>query len=104
MEFDFDRACKLRQLAYDSVVLHKSVAEQRLEETNDVIDSHGLLFYLTVRQDVDRVVGGFTRNLQDIQKNVKLRQTFSLDHYSMDQRAFSSTSSTRELYSSRHLP
>ena len=68
-----------------------------------MIDIHRLNFYLTVRQDVDRVVGGFIRNLRDIE-NGKLRRTLSFDQYSMDQRDLSSISSTQEFYSARHLP
>ena len=68
-----------------------------------MIDIHRLNFYLTVRQDVDRVVGGFIRNLRDTE-NGKLRRTLSFDQYSMDQRDLSLMSSTQEFYSARHLP
>ena len=90
-----DHAIELRQLAYDSALHHKSVVEQLVENiSNEVIDTHGLTFYLVVRQDVDRVVGGFIRNLQDTE-NSKLRRTLSISQYYLKQTVSSSLPSTQ---------
>ena len=61
-----------------------SVVEQLVEDTsNEVIDTHGLTFYLFVRQDVDRVVGGSIRNLQDTEIS-KLRRTLSISQFNFN--------------------
>ena len=98
-----DHAIELRQLAYDSALHHKSVVEQLVENTsNEVIDTHGLTFYLVVRQDVDRVVGGFIRNLQDTE-NSKLRRTLSISQYYLKQTVSSSLPSTQLFHSDESL-
>ena len=90
----FEHAIDLRQLAFDSALHHKSVIEQLVEDTtNELIDTHGLNFYLSARQDVDRVVGGFIRNLRDIE-NDKLRRTLSIGQYFPEQTTASSSFST----------